>query len=147
MGVLVIESAKSGGSMITAKFAAEQGRIVFALPGRVDQPESQGCLDLLRDGATLVRKIDDILEELEPMIGKIKDSAHGGQSIVKKDFPSLNDDESLIMKALSAGDRFASEDLQKLTNLCLSKIIPAITMLEIRGLVTKRPDGKFESNL
>ena len=66
--VIVIESAASGGSLITAQFAAEQGRLVFAVPGRVDQPASAGCNQLIRDGATLVRNVQDILEELEGTI-------------------------------------------------------------------------------
>ena len=61
-GVLVIESASKGGSMITAQFAAEQGRLVFALPGRVDQANSIGCNQLIRR-VTLVRTVDDIIEE------------------------------------------------------------------------------------
>ena len=66
--VIVIESAASGGSLITAQFAAEQGRLVFAVPGRVDQPASAGCNHLIRDGATLVRNVQDILDELEGTI-------------------------------------------------------------------------------
>jgi len=62
---IVIESAASGGSLISAQFAAEQGRLVFALPGRVDQPESAGCHQLIRDGAILVRNVQDILDEME----------------------------------------------------------------------------------
>ena len=68
LGVLVIEPAKTGGSMITARLAGEQGRTVFALPGRVDQPESQGCLELIRDGATLVRNSNDILMKSCPCL-------------------------------------------------------------------------------
>ena len=51
-GVVVVESADSGGSLITAQFCAEQGRSVFAVPGRVDQPSSAGCHKIIREGAT-----------------------------------------------------------------------------------------------
>ena len=51
--VVVVESGSTGGSLITARFAAEQGRQVFAIPGRVDQSSSLGCHQLIRDGATL----------------------------------------------------------------------------------------------
>lgn len=145
LGVLVVESAKSGGSMITAKFAAEQGRTVFAVPGRVDQPESQGCLDLLRDGATLVRNTNDILEELSPMLGNSKFSDQLTPSSSPKDLSDLDKDEQAIMKVLTSGEILGSEKLQEITKIPLPKITLAITMLEIRGLVTMRPDAKYEA--
>lgn len=146
LGVLVIESAKSGGSMITARFAAEQGRTVFALPGRADQPEAQGCLDLLRDGATLVRNAKDILEELSPMFSDLEISRTSPVIPAKKDLSELDNEELLILNALSGGEIANSEELEKTTHIPLPKMIPALTMLEIRGLLIKRADGKYEAN-
>jgi len=65
MGVLVVEAGAKSGALITASQALEQGRSVFAVPGRVDSPASRGCLHLLRDGARLVMGVDDIMEEFE----------------------------------------------------------------------------------
>ena len=64
IGTLVVESAKRGGALVTARFAAEQNREVFAVPGPVDQPTSQGCHQLLREGAALVESVDDVIEAL-----------------------------------------------------------------------------------
>ncbi len=64
IGTLVVESGKRGGSMITARLAAEQNRDVYAVPGPIDSPASQGCHELLRDGAILVESVDDILFSL-----------------------------------------------------------------------------------
>jgi len=66
MGVLVIEGGLRSGALITAKFANEQGRAVFALPGKIDSPQARGPHSLIRDGAALVRGPEDILDELGP---------------------------------------------------------------------------------
>src|SRR5438094_3438501 len=63
--VVVVEASERSGARITARHAAEQGREVFAVPGPVDSPASAGTLQLLRDGAKLVRNADDVLEDLQ----------------------------------------------------------------------------------
>jgi DNA processing protein len=145
--VLVIESAKTGGSMITARFAAEQGRTVFALPGRVDQPESQGCLDLIRDGAILVRNSVDILEEIAPMLSLSNNSEVGETQEPNNMFNNLDDQEKTILTLLKGGDRMSLDDIQTSLKVSSSQLAPTITMLEIKGLLSKRTDGKFEYNL
>ncbi|MGA1115528.1 MAG: DNA-processing protein DprA [Opitutales bacterium] len=145
--VLVIESAKTGGSMITARFAAEQGRTVFALPGRVDQPESQGCLDLIRDGAILIRNSTDILEEIAPMLPlpskPMESDTHATQNCLN----DLDNLEKGVLNLLKGGDRMSLDDIKDAINASSSQLASAITMLEIRGLLSKRADGKFEVNL
>lgn len=65
LGVLVVEAARNSGALITADFALEQGREVFALPGKVDSNTSFGTNGLIKQGAKLVSGVDDILEELQ----------------------------------------------------------------------------------
>jgi DNA processing protein len=67
LGVIVVEASERSGALISARHAMEQGREVFAVPGRVDSRTSRGCHRLLRDGAKLVETIDDVLEELGPL--------------------------------------------------------------------------------
>ena len=66
LGVVVVEASNKSGALITSRFALEQGREVFAVPGKVDSPNSKGVHGLIKDGAKLVHSIDDILEEIAP---------------------------------------------------------------------------------
>jgi len=68
MGVVVVEAGLRSGALITCAQAAAQGRLVFAIPGRVDVPSAAGCLSLIRDGAKLVTCLDDILQEFEYLV-------------------------------------------------------------------------------
>ena len=67
--VIVVESDLRGGAMAAAKFAGEQGRLLFAVPGRIDQSISGGCNQLIRDGATLLTRVDDVLQEIQYLGG------------------------------------------------------------------------------
>ncbi|GHC16283.1 DNA-processing protein DprA [Aidingimonas halophila] len=64
LGVLVVEAADRSGSLVSARLATEQNRDVFAIPGSIHNPQASGCLTLIRDGAVLVTRVDDILAEL-----------------------------------------------------------------------------------
>ena len=70
LGTVVIEAARNSGSLITARFAAEQGREVFAVPGSPLDPRAEGTNALLREGATLCTRAQDVIEALLPIIGK-----------------------------------------------------------------------------
>jgi DNA processing protein len=70
LGVVIVEAASRSGSLITARMAGEQGRLVFAVPGSPLDPRSAGTNRLIRDGAQIVTELDDILVQLEPMLGR-----------------------------------------------------------------------------
>jgi DNA processing protein len=68
LGVVVVEASQRSGALITSHFALEQGREVFAVPGRLDHPNSLGVHHLIKQGAKLVQHIDDVIEELKPQM-------------------------------------------------------------------------------
>ena len=150
--VIVIESAASGGSLITAQFAAEQGRLVFAVPGRVDQPASAGCNHLIRDGATLVRNVQDILDELEGTIlegisfskkkkKQISNSVNSQSSLPLHNLPQ---EEQSVYSILKDGDILSLEEMMDKLDLSFSELSSTLSMMEINGILGKRADGKFE---
>ncbi len=67
--VIVVESDLRGGAMTTARFAGEHGRLLFAVPGRIDQSSSSGCNQLIRDGAALLTRVEDVLNEIQYLGG------------------------------------------------------------------------------
>ncbi len=99
MGVLLVESAIKGGSMHTTEAAMEQGRTVFALPGRVDTPGARGPHMLIKNGAKLVERLDDILEEYEFLIPPSELDAPASEPAARPDVP-LSEGESKIVEAL-----------------------------------------------
>ena len=99
MGVLLIESDIKGGSMHTTEAATEQGRTVFALPGRIDTPGARGSHFLIKNGAKLVESIDDILEEYEFLIPPSELDAPEAAPAARPDVP-MTEQESKVVEAL-----------------------------------------------
>ncbi|MBV9395760.1 MAG: DNA-protecting protein DprA, partial [Methylobacteriaceae bacterium] len=73
LGTVVVEAARRSGSLITARFASDQGREVFAVPGSPLDPRSEGTNDLLREGATLCTRVEDVESVLAPLLGRRPD--------------------------------------------------------------------------
>jgi DNA processing protein len=141
-GVLVVESKEKGGSMITATFAARQGRQVYALPGRVDQPLSAGCHQLIRDGAQLVTSARDIIEDLElgRQIPLFPEAA--GPEVIQ---PSAeNKAYATILQALREGDTFNTEELTEQTGFPASRLASLLVEMELEGLLQRDWEGRYE---
>lgn len=107
-GVVVVEAARRSGSLITARFALEQGREVFAVPGSPLDPRAEGANELIRGGATLCASVDHVTAVLEPLLGR-RPSAGGGCREPSAEFygrGTLWDELDLagVLPAPSAGD-------------------------------------------
>jgi DNA processing protein len=148
-GVIVVESASAGGSMITARFAGEQGRQVLAVPGRVDQASSAGCHDLIRDGAILVRSAVDVVEELASSIrfpgiamnSSDEDPVETEVSFTPRD---LSIHESKIIKCFEGGSILQTEEIAELSGLSATDLAATLTGLELKNVLSRRPSGAFE---
>jgi DNA processing protein len=135
-GVLVVEATPNSGSLITARFAAEQGRDVFAIPGSIHSPFSKGCHRLIKDGAKLVETAQDVLEELGLAPARASDRAWAGT-------PAPDGDAARVLAAL--GHDPADVDLlAERTGLDASAIAVALVELELAGQVAQLPGGAFQ---
>ncbi len=144
--VVVVESDVSGGSMITARFAGEQGRLIFAVPGRIDQATSAGCHQLIRDGATLLTGVDDILSELNYLDGlrpaAIPEKTEGGTALAAA---NLTADEKQVYACFAGGAMVTLDAVSAQTGLETGKLSATLMMLELKRLIAKRADGTFEA--
>lgn len=123
LGVLVVEASPSSGSLITARLAAEQGREVYAIPGSIHHPGARGCHQLLREGATLVESVEDILQALR---GWQRLAPAEGELPASPDHP--------LLEQLRAAPH-TSEALALACGLELGETLAALTELELEGLV------------
>ena len=126
LGVLVVEAGETSGALITAHLAVEQNREVFAIPGSILSPASQGTNRLIQEGAKLVRSYTDILEELN-----LTAVAH---QIEMKELIPASDTESLLLKQLGAEPTHIDE-ICRSSGLPISTVSSTLTMMELKGLV------------
>ncbi len=146
--IVVVESDVSGGAMITARFAGEQGRLIFAVPGRIDQPSSAGCHQLIRDGATLFTSVDDVLNELNYLDG-LRPAAiaapAGTPSVLEQLLSQLSEEERKVFGCFAGGSTLTIDALVAATTFAAPQVSAALMMLELKKLVAKRADGSFEA--
>ncbi len=125
--VVVIEAAFASGSLITARWAADQGRSVFALPGRVDHPMARGCHRLLRDGAALVESPEEVLAEL---------------GLCRAEAPGRTLPPSPLERAL-VGETLTADELAQRSDRELAEVLTELVELELAGLVVRAPGGLY----
>ncbi len=134
LGVLVIEAASRSGALITARHAMEQGRDVFALPGRVDNRVARGCHALLRDGARLVESPDDILEELGPLVAPAESAT--GETVHHPGELLLNDLERQVLAQIET-DATPIDQIVTSSGLPAHQVLSTVSVLEMRRLVRR----------
>ena len=140
--VVVVESDLWGGAMMTAKFAGEQGRLLYAVPGRIDQSTSAGPNQLIKDGATLLTRVDDVLEEIQYLGGLRPAPIVAGSAGAPA---GLGPDEARILYHLRGGGSQTPADLAARTGIPAGGINAALAVLEAKGFIVTRDDGSAEA--
>jgi DNA processing protein len=144
LGVLVVEAARNSGALITADFALEQGRDVFALPGKVDSFTSFGTNELIKQGAKLISRVEDILEEFNTVpneyISEKLDRAPLGQD--KQPDGKLTDEESLLYNLISKRPVLL-DDIAEQANMNISMISDILLRLQMKKAIRQLPGKQF----
>lgn len=144
-GVVAVESPARSGTLITTSIAADLGRTVMAVPARVDSRMSLGCLQLIRDGAILVRNADDVLEamsELLPPSGSKKGGSSSMAAEPDPETPRYSVEEALVMMNLD-DEGVAMDELVRLTKLPAEKVSALAMSLRIKGFVRFLPGNRI----
>jgi len=131
LGTVVVEATERSGSLITAQYAAEQGREVFAVPGPVGA-RTRGTHQLLRQGAALAESADDVLREIAPQL----------PTPAAAPAPVLTDLETAIVAQLDDLPR-AVDELIARTGLSAGTVLETLLVLELRGIVRQLPGQSF----
>jgi len=148
LGVVVVEAAKNSGALITADFALEQGRQLYAVPGQARASNSYGTNMLIRQGAKLVETADDIIEELQDVIKGYLGSRMKSEGKYEPDVlevsavRNLNESEREVFKAIKGEPTFI-DDIVEEADLSTSEILDCLTRLELKGLIEQLPGKSY----
>jgi DNA processing protein len=134
LGVLVTEAGRSSGALITADFAGEQGRDVFAVPGSILARGSVGTNRLIQDGAKAVLSAEDVLEELN--LSMVAEQAEAREVL------PADETEAAIIAHLSAEPRHVDE-LQRLAALPIAQVTSTLALMELKGMVRQVGGMKY----
>ncbi|MGH7370011.1 MAG: DNA-processing protein DprA, partial [Candidatus Methylomirabilaceae bacterium] len=142
LGVVVVEAGIESGALITANYALDQGREVFAVPGQATARSSRGCHQLIKAGAKLTEGWEDVWEELEPHLGPAAATGFPASSVG----PSLEQEELLIVDALEAGP-VQIDDLIGRTQLPVGQMASLLLSLMLKGVIEELPGKSFARRL
>lgn len=145
VGVVIVEAATRSGSLITARLAGEQGRLVFAVPGSPLDPRAIGANRLIRDGARIVTGADDIIEEIEPMLGREANTLSSFAESVSSDDRNPDDaddvDRARIVDALGTAP-VEIDEIIRFTALEPAIVHLVLLELDLAGRIARHSGGQ-----
>ena len=142
LGVIVTEAAVDSGSLITARMAAEQGREVFAVPGFVKENTSRGTNALLKEGAALIERAQDVIDAVMPQLEPALRLRLQPSREKREQSDHLGQEEQLVYDALSY-DPLTVDDMIIATGLSVSMVVVSLLSLELRQRVTQLPGHRY----
>jgi DNA processing protein len=125
------------------RHAMEQGREVFAVPGRIDSLASEGCHDIIRDGATLIRNADDVLQALGPLTNPVATAP--SETVLSPRELTLDPQERGILNLVTA-DPIHIDEILRAADIETSRVLSTLTVLEMRRFVKRLPGGCYCRN-
>ncbi|MGA2801673.1 MAG: DNA-processing protein DprA [Verrucomicrobiota bacterium] len=144
LGTVIVEADMNSGALITANFATEYGRQVFAVPGRIDSPRSKGCHDLIKKGAKLCEGAEDILSEFEYLFpGSNRPPSPGETGVLPA--LELSENERRIYDSLSHEESSIDEVIRR-SGLPSSAVSVALLSLEMKRVIKQLPGKLFVRN-
>lgn len=145
LGSVVVEADLHSGALITANFATEYGRQVFAVPGRIDSPRSKGCHDLIKKGAKLCEGAEDILSEFEYLFpGSNRPPSPGETGVLPA--LELSDNEQKVFDTLTTNGETSIDEAIRRSGLPSSAVSVALLSLEMKRVVKQLPGKLFVRN-
>lgn len=141
MGVLVVEAAKRSGSLITANYALEQGRDVFAIPGSIHNPLVRGTHSLIKQGAKLVETVGDIIDELAP-IANIVLNKSSSLEFSQQGYRDLEPDYKRLLDSMGY-DIVTVDNLVELSGLTADVVSSMLLILELQGMIETQHGGRY----
>jgi len=146
LGTVVVEANLTSGALITANFAAEYGRQVFAVPGRIDSPRSKGCHDLIKKGAKLCEGIEDILSEFEYLFPSTNIMSEPKQTPMLPAI-ELSEGEKAVLMAIDGEDEYTVDEIIQKCGLTASAVSVALFNLEIKRIIKQLPGKLYIKNV
>ncbi|MGB5438571.1 MAG: DNA-processing protein DprA [Gammaproteobacteria bacterium] len=140
LGTLVIEAAIRSGSLISARYAMEQGREVFAIPGSIHNPLARGCHHLIRQGAKLVETAEDVIDELGSLAGACTPPSATAQASTR---PQQLGDEYLQLLDAIGFDPTSVDQLVERSRLTPAEVSSMLLQLELSGYIASSPGGLY----
>jgi DNA processing protein len=140
-GVLVVEAAKKSGSLITANYALEQGRDVFAIPGSIHNPLARGTHSLIKQGAKLVETVHDIIDELAPMASLVLNKSISTDT-KQQEYENLEPDYKRLLENM-AYEIVTVDNLVKLSGLTAEVVSSMLLILELQGMIESQQGGQY----